>query len=478
MSVFSSHNIHRAVTLLLTALLLVLIYLLFNPFNRLPQLEQLHYAGESAGRMMDRHLEFYAGYEQVGPLERRLYAFLFGEREQVEAEAIDTFREVLAFFDKHPEHTTPWSRLNTRSRLLVALGETGRLDELKQELAGLDDNPEQEVIATAIRFAYLDGDEQYNPSEVMYGARMIPLGWAADRLWIRIAEKNHDEMVKDFVMRRQLENGARLRQHVLQLTLLVAAVVAIGLFLILRHGVLRALPPWPGGVLNAPWSARQGYAVAVRSAVLGLLIVIALQLFATHFFRPGLLASWSTLFASLPMLWLIRQRLLKPRGLGLRSAFGLTLCNVGWRRFIIVTIGFLAVEWLGMALIGWLGWSLGLTGHWAEGVDERLIFGPRETLWLGVINLVIFTAIFEELGFRGLIYTSLRTRLAPRWAIPISALIFSSLHLYSLTGFLSVFWSGLVLAYVYERYRSLLPGMFIHGAGNLLNFATVVLFYT
>jgi membrane protease YdiL (CAAX protease family) len=422
----SARSLHTLSTSLLTLALLVLAYFLFNPFTRPPWLEQLHYAGESAGRMMDRHMEFYAGYQQVGPLQRRLHNFLFGSRERVEADAIHTYREVLAFFHEHPHQATPWVELPA----------------------------------------------------VMYGARMLPLGWSADRLWIRIAERRGDHMIGEITRRRLEEKGAHLRLQVLRLSLVVAAVIALGLWLMWRRRLLALVPAWPGGALQAPWSAAEGYAVAVRSAVAGLAIVMLLQLWATHFFRPGLLASWSTLFASLPMLWWMRRRLLLPRGMGFRDAFGLGLAGANWRRLAAICLGFLALDWLGMMAIGWLAWHLGLVGHWAEGVDERLIFGPSSTLWLGVINLVLFTPVLEELGFRGLIYTSMRRRLRPALAIPLNALLFSSLHLYSLPGFLTVFWSGLILAWVYERYRSLLPGMFIHAAGNLLSFTTVVLFYT
>jgi len=456
--------------------LLVLLYFLFNPFTRPPSLEQLHYAGESAGRMMDRHMEFYAGYEQVGPLQRYLFSFLFGERADVEADAIQTYREVLQFFRDHPQQATPWSVLNTQARLLVTLGETGRIEALKQMLAGLEDQPEQEMVADAIRYAYL-GEGEDLPG-VMYGARMLPLGWAADRLWSRIAQRRGDATVEALVEKRLLENGAHLRLQVLQLALVVALVIATGLSLLWRQRLFALLPAWPGGALQSPWPAAQGYAVAVRSAVVGLAIVLLLQLWATQFFRPGLLASWATLFASLPMLWWMRRRLLLPHGQGFVGAFGLSLAGAHWRRLASITLGFLALDWLGMMLISWGAWHLGITGHWAEGVDERLIFGPSSTLWLGLINLVLFTPMLEELGFRGLIYTSMRSRLRPAWAIPLNALLFSSLHLYSLPGFLTVFWSGLILAWVYERYRSLLPGMFIHAAGNLLSFTTVVLFYT
>ena len=174
---------------------------------------------------------------------------------------------------------------------------------------------------------------------------------------------------------------------------------------------------------------------------------------------------------------LIRQCLLKPRGLGLRQAFGLSPIAVGWGKLLIITLSFLPVSWLGSVLIGWLGWTLGVGGHWAEGMQERIVFGPAQTVWLSTINIVIWAAVFEEMGFRGLVYTTLRSRFNPKLAIVISALIFSALHLYSLAGFLSILWSSLVLAYLYERYHSLLPGILIHAAGNLLSLSTVLLFY-
>jgi membrane protease YdiL (CAAX protease family) len=177
------------------------------------------------------------------------------------------------------------------------------------------------------------------------------------------------------------------------------------------------------------------------------------------------------------MIWFIRQRLLKPRGISLRQAFGLSLCDTGWGQLVKVSLGFLAIEWLGTVLIGWLGWRLGVGSHWSDGVQERMIFGPSETVWLAAVNFILWAAIFEEIGFRGLLYTTLRKRLNMKLAIILSALIFSAMHLYSLAGFLSVFWSGMVLAYVYERYHSLLPGMIIHGASNLLSLSTVLLFY-
>jgi membrane protease YdiL (CAAX protease family) len=470
-------SLHGILTLVYGILLAGLIAWLFNPFAPVNRLAQLHYVGESAGRMMDRHLEFYAGYEKTHPLERSLHEFLFGSRQEVETEAIRAFSEVLQFFDKHPKAETPWARLNTHVRLCITLAETGHAAELEASLKNFGQTLEGEIIAEAIRYAYFDNVTPPSMTDLAIGARLLPLGWAADRLNIRLAQKTGNKRLEAFVTQRLEANGARLRANVLYLSIIVAVVCLLGGGLLLRQWGLPRISPWRGTILIQLWSFREGFAIAVRAALFGLVIAVALQLLASQYFRPGLLASWGTLFASLPMLWLIWRRLLKPRGLGFRQAFGLSVHEKGWRNLLNITLVFLAIDWLGSILISWAGWKLGLGGNWAEGVQERLVFGPTETVWLATINFVLWAAIFEEIGFRGLVYTTLRSRFNVTLAILVSTLIFSALHLYSLLGFLSVFWSGLVLAYVYERYHSLLPGMIIHIAGNLLNMSTVLLFY-
>lgn len=465
-----------SLTIFLSLIFITLAYLLFNPFSKPEQLERLRYVGESAGRMMDRHLDFYAGYEQVGIAERYLHSFLFGKRQEVEQETMDNYREVLEFFDKHPEQATSWALLNTQSRLLIVLAETERLEELRTALDEFNETPESELVAEAIRYAYLQGSGEENLPEIMYGARMMPLGWAADRLWIRIAERGGDTVAKQYILDRHLGNGQKQRQQVLGVSLLVFIIIMLGMFVLWRYKQVFSSTLWVENAMR--WPVSEGYAIAIRAAVSGMVIMVLLNLWATQYFKPGVLAQWSTLFASLPMLYLMRRYLVKVNSEGLVKVFGLSLCDVGWRRFLIICLGFVAIDWLGSMIISWVSWTIGVSSHWSEALNERLVFGPSMTMWLGMINLVIFAAVFEELGFRGLVYSTMRSRLNARWAIAISALLFSSVHLYSLAGFLSVLWSGLVLAYMYERYRSLLPGMVVHGAGNLLSFGTVLLFYT
>ena len=83
-----------------------------------------------------------------------------------------------------------------------------------------------------------------------------------------------------------------------------------------------------------------------------------------------------------------------------------------------------------------------------------------------LLGSVVFAPVFEELIFRGLLYGTLRTRLAWPPAALASALVFALAHGYGAAGFLSVFLSGVLWAWVYERTGSLLPAILAHVINN------------
>ncbi|MBI1422550.1 MAG: CPBP family intramembrane metalloprotease [Gammaproteobacteria bacterium] len=470
-------KLHRLLTYIYSVVLLILVWYLFNPFASVGDLGSLRYIGPSAGRLMETHMEFYAGYDNTGILERKLHNFLFGSQQSVVTQAIHVYDEVLKYYDQHPDSAPEWGILNTKSRRLIVIAEKRDHKQLREALKTFDNNPEEEVIAEAVRYAYLPQDNIEFSPEIFTGASLLPVGWASDQLRLRIAMKLGDNRLASFLRDRIETRGAQLRLHVLQLALTVSILIGVGLFFLVRYRTLFLPSPWERSILNQPWSAVEGFAVTVRAAVYGLLIFVGLHLISTQFFRPSIFTMWSTLFASLPMLLLIHIHLLKPRGLTLAKAFGLSLWQPGLRQFFLITLALLAMDMLGQMLIGWGTWKLGLGDHWAAGIQEKLVFGPQATVIWSTINIVLWTPIMEEIGFRGLVYTTLRSRLGPTLAIVVSATLFSALHLKSVAGFLSIFWSGLLLAYAYERYHSLLPGIVMHSVGNLLYLGTILLFY-
>ena len=83
-----------------------------------------------------------------------------------------------------------------------------------------------------------------------------------------------------------------------------------------------------------------------------------------------------------------------------------------------------------------------------------------------LVASVVLAPVFEEIIFRGVLYGSLRARFGVWPAVVMSAAIFALAHGYGAAGFASVFLSGALWAWSYERTRSLLPGMIAHMANN------------
>lgn len=82
----------------------------------------------------------------------------------------------------------------------------------------------------------------------------------------------------------------------------------------------------------------------------------------------------------------------------------------------------------------------------------------------GIINTTLFTPIWEEIFFRGILLFSLLKFLKPILAIAVSSIIFALFHpMYIVVTFVS----GIILAVIAIRTRSLVPGIIIHAVWNL-----------
>ncbi len=105
-----------------------------------------------------------------------------------------------------------------------------------------------------------------------------------------------------------------------------------------------------------------------------------------------------------------------------------------------------------------------LSGH-ATVIDWPL---PDRAEIASILDDVILAPFFEEVVFRGLLFAALRRRFGFAASAGLSAAIFALGHGYGAVGSLSVFWSGLLWAWAYEKTKSLLPAMGAHAAGNLM----------
>ncbi len=93
--------------------------------------------------------------------------------------------------------------------------------------------------------------------------------------------------------------------------------------------------------------------------------------------------------------------------------------------------------------------------------------------WLLLLVCVV-VPIGEEIFFRGFVYGALRARLRVSVAVGLSALLFALVHI-EVFHFFPIFVLGLILATLYERTHTLLPGMLVHGLNNVV--AVLALLY-
>jgi membrane protease YdiL (CAAX protease family) len=87
-----------------------------------------------------------------------------------------------------------------------------------------------------------------------------------------------------------------------------------------------------------------------------------------------------------------------------------------------------------------------------------------ETSILYYVGVMLLFPVFEEIWFRGLLYTPMRRELG-RWpAIIILSLLFAFAHSNAVP--INQFFGGLIFAYAYERRRTLVAPILLHILGN------------
>ena len=89
-------------------------------------------------------------------------------------------------------------------------------------------------------------------------------------------------------------------------------------------------------------------------------------------------------------------------------------------------------------------------------------------LFMEIVSAVISAPILEELFFRGMIYKRLRDMINVKAAVVISALFFGAFN-GNLVQFVYAFIIGLMLAYVYEKFKTIWAPVIFHIGANLIS---------
>ena len=327
--------------------------------------------------------------------------------------------------------------------------------------------------ANLVTAAYGEGPVHDADKYVLWQAELaeaLPAGWFYDRLAERLARRANDAAL---LARAQEQAAVRVdrqfarsnRLTLVELGAMAAGSVVCVLLWIRRNEPSSFIrlhepgvpPPWPGGI---------GAAVLLRGGAIGAMITAVFLLYAPP--DNASLRALAIPLTNVPLLLLAYHHLFRPSGMTFDAGFGL---EIGWANAGRLVAAVLAVVAAGL----WGGWvmdrlsePLHLTSHWVEWFDADLVWATPSLTAISLVEYVVFAPLFEELAFRGLLFAILRRKFSFLPAALISAGIFGIAHGYGLVGLLSVCWSGVLWAWIYEKTGSLLPGILAHSINNLL----------
>lgn len=443
----------------------------------LPKLQRFEEPDRALDLMVSRMLDAQDSLRRAPEWQQRLAEWTMGSDDEARGQAIQWYRELVGTTDD------PLSKL----RLAILLGESGH------ETAALAETERWQSRGTsALLFGQLI-EAAYGPQplertqEVELQAMLaeaLPSGWFYDHLAARLARRAGNQDLLVTVEAQSARREDRVQQWIRPLIAFELMCLVIGSVMLL--GVVRLRGQRQGQRqgqwidilrLHLPgvppsWSGETAAAVILRGGALG--VVTTAVILSTSSFQHASLRALAIPLANLPLLALAYVQLLKPAGLTFSNGFGLGIKRDNFGRLVCIVLAVVAAGLWGEWVMGRAAEFLNLNNHWTEWFDQDLVWGAPSVLAVSVLEYVIFAPIFEELAFRGLLFAMLRRRFAFFPAAIISATIFALAHGYTLIGFISVFWSGFLWAWTYERTGSLIPGMVAHALNNLLVCLTVM----
>lgn len=142
-----------------------------------------------------------------------------------------------------------------------------------------------------------------------------------------------------------------------------------------------------------------------------------------------------------------------------------------WRRTLLLSAAAFTIQIAGALLTFW---------RFPDAIDhDTMIYRFLMQSPLAGLTLVtgaVLAPVAEEMLFRGFLLSAFSgSRLGWQGGAVVTSLLWSLLHFYSLPSTLLVFAVGLMLSFLVNRTRSLLPGIVLHGLYNLGALLTLAL---
>lgn len=369
-------------------------------------------------------------------------------------------------------------------RLGVIYGHRGYGEQAADMLtlaAGLDEKSSDYYHALAEVYSRADLSREGLRRETEVIARRS--GWLVD---IALADcyrrlDDHDQV--EVVAQRLHQRGAHFLAGVLAVSITTSVLLVTGLctlvVLLLRWGLSlpRARAPLPFAV---PWTlvdVAEAVAVLLFALVVGGLISPGApqrgaESAGEGTMRAVLIGVQYVLVVGATIaliIWRVRSRSSHPwRVLGMRFRGLARLVGIGIAGYAVFLTGILTVG----ALLGSLfGGALAL----AQTTEEIIGSAASTTeVVLYLILVSVLAPLAEETIFRGYVYGGLRRFLSAGQAILLGGLVFAAVHL-NADALLMITAIGALLCYLYERTRSLVPGIVAHALHNGLVLMVILL---
>jgi membrane protease YdiL (CAAX protease family) len=435
----------------------------------LPKLQRFEDPDRALDLMVSRTLDAQDSLRRAPEWQQWMAAWTMGSTDEAREQAIQWYRELVETTDD------PLSKL----RLAILLGEFGQeaaaLTETKRwQGRGTSTFLFGELIEAAYGTQALTRIQEIELQATL--AEALPSGWFYDHLAARLAGRAGNQDLLTTVEEQGVLREDRVQQWIRPLIGFELMCLVIGSIMLVavarlrgqRIDILRLHVP---GV-PPPWSGETAAAVILRGGALG--VVTTAVILSSSSFQHGAFRVLAIPLANLPLLVLAYVQLLKPAGLTFANGFGLGIKRDDLGRLACTVLAVVAAGLWGEWVMGRAAEFLHLNNHWTEWFDRDLVWGTPPVMTVSILEYVIFAPIFEELAFRGLLFAMLRRRFEFLPAALISTSLFALAHGYSLIGFISVFWSGFLWAWIYERTGSLIPSMVAHAMNNLLVCLTVM----
>ncbi|MGH7168139.1 MAG: lysostaphin resistance A-like protein [Nitrospiraceae bacterium] len=447
---------------ILSAFILISAFALFGVLQfTLPRLERIASPERALALMVGRMMDLEEALRQAPAWERLLYDLTSGGSLDEQALAIAWYEELAA------------SSLDPVVHLHLAIleAEAGRLDQVRRRADDWEGRRNAfPIFARLIRAGYLEPrlDRAVEQDLQANLAETLPSDWFYDRLAISLATRAGDRALVSSVgetlaARGMLLLGRTRTFAAIEMALFVAGAVGL-VVIVARRRDPRALSIGTSQV-PPPWRGRTAAAVLVRGGAMGAVLTLSLQFVEAD---NLLLRTLAIPLINLPLLILAYRHLLKPTGVGFGQWLGLRPSPTRWGRLAVVVPAVLAAGVVGEWVLGLVADSLHLSSHWTEWFDEDLVWGTLPVLGTSIVEYVVMAPVFEEMVFRGLLFATLRRKFGWTASALVSTAVFASAHGYGALGFASVFWTGVLWAWAYEKTGSLLPGMVAHSINNLV----------